>query len=793
MSKRIDMMRDRLITDKNPICIERFKITLETEEENVWELPVYRRGKTVANILDKIPIFIMDGELIVGNTASKPFGLEMDVGFSVWNKFELDSLNEEGFKLDPKDEAELLALFERRPQFGLTNGMNRMILGNNRMEPYYRSGMTLPPWRDKGVSGGTVSSGLGLGPGWILMCPDYDLPLHKGLNTMIDECEAELQSLRFFDTDSYERSVTLQAMKMSLEAMVRFAGRFAALADALAAKEKDPQRKKELLEIAETCHWVPANPARTFKEAMQTVWFVFLVFSPSPTTTIGRFDQYMYPFYKADIEAGRITDEEVLEYLQCFRLKVMEMNSQGGKEVRKRAIGRARWHNMTIGGIKSDGSDATNELSYLVLEALMRCPTTHHTITMRVAESTPESLVLKGIEAQARGLSMPAFIGDPSYINFFTTYGVSLEHARDYCITGCLDANLPGRSRSLAIGMVITPLMLEFFLNDGVDRKTDLQVGNKVGDLDRFTTYDEFHSVFMEEFTHYMSMGAERNNMETMSFASSLPDPLRSAFMVDGIKIGLDFYKRSYELQNNNLMNPVGMVNLGNSLLAIKKLVYDDKVVTLSEFKKALDANWTGYEDLRQKCLKLPKYGNDIKEVDKVIGGLYDHWAKLSNTMPAAFGGTQKPTAISVTSHQPGGAITAATPDGRCEGDILADGCASPASGTDVNGPLAIFKSALNIPQDGFAAMLLNMKFHPSSLKTEEDKKKLASAMKTYFFNGGKQVQFNVVDSEALREAQRKPDEHRDIMVRVAGFSAYFVHLNNEIQNEVIDRTIHTI
>ncbi|MFC1864130.1 pyruvate formate lyase family protein, partial [Thermodesulfobacteriota bacterium] len=464
-----------------------------------------------------------------------------------------------------------------------------------------------------------------------------------------------------------------------------------------------------------------------------------------------------------------------------------------GKEVRKRAVGKARWYNMTIGGIKSDGSDASNELSYLALEALMRCPTTHHTITMRIAESTPESLILKGLEAQAKGLSMPAFIGDPSYINFFTSYGVSLEHARDYCITGCLDANLAGRSRAITIGMFIVPKTLEFFLNDGVDSKTGLQVGNEVGDLDRFKTYDEFYSEFMEEFTNYMSMCAERNNAEAMSFGYALPDPLRSAFMVDGIKIGLDLYKRSYELQNNNLMNPVGMVNLGNSLFAIKKLVYEDKAVTLTEFKKALDADWVGYEDLRKMCLKIPKYGNDIKEVDSVVGNLYDHWVKTSNTMPAAFGGTQKATAISVTSHQPGGAITAATPDGRYEGDILADGCASPASGTDVNGPLAVFKSALNIPQDGFAAMLLNMKFHPMALKSVDDKKKLASAMKTYFFNGGKQVQFNVIDAETLREAQRRPDDHRDIMVRVAGFSAYFVQLTKEIQNEIIDRTAHSI
>ena len=216
---------------------------------------------------------------------------------------------------------------------------------------------------------------------------------------------------------------------------MRFAGRFAVLAEEMAGNETDVQRKKELLEIAETCRHVPANPARSFKEAIQTVWFIMLIFSPSPTTTIGRFDQYMYPFYKTDIAAGRITDEEVLEY-RSFPLKAMELNAIGGKEVRKRGVGRARWYNMTIGGIKSDGSDATNELSYLVLGSAhalsLYAPHPHHAGGQ---VRTLESLILKGIEAQAKGLSMPAFIGDPSYINFFLNYGVSLEHARDYVIS----------------------------------------------------------------------------------------------------------------------------------------------------------------------------------------------------------------------------------------------------------------------------------------------------------------------------------------------------------------------
>ena len=259
-------------------------------------------------------------------------------------------------------------------------------------------------------------------------------------------------------------------------------------------------------------------------------------------------------------------------------------------------------------------------------------------------------------------------------------------------------------------------------------------------------------------------MGAERNN-------ASKPGSLRRHHFARSLAVG--FYGERHQGRHRLLQAQLRaakqqsdesrgqLVNLGNSLFAIKKLVYEDKAVTLSEFKKALDANWQGHEELRKKCLTLPKYGNDIAAVDRVIAGLYDHWGKTANTLPAAFGGTQKATAISVTSHQPGGAITAATPDGRLEGTILAYGCASPASGTDTKGPLAVFKSAMNIPQDLFAAMLLNMKFHPSALKSEEDRKKLAAAMKTYFFNGGKQVQFNVVDRDlarctgASRRAQR--------------------------------------
>jgi formate C-acetyltransferase len=263
--------------------------------------------------------------------------------------------------------------------------------------------------------------------------------------------------------------------------------------------------------------------------------------------------------------------------------------------------------------------------------------------------------------------------------------------------------------------------------------------------------------------------------------------------MDGGIHSGLDCYAQPYKFESNQLLNPVGMMNLAQSLYAIKKLVFEEKDVTLPELIEVLDSNWQGREDLRKKCLALDHYGNGVNEIDEIVGECYTFWADVADTIPSALGGHFRCSAISVTSHQPGGALVGATPDGRYAGEILADACASPLRGTDTHGPLAVFRSALHIQQDRFQAMLMNMKIHPSALKTDDDKMKLASAIRTYFANGGKQVQFIVCDAKTLEEAKAHPEEHRDLMVRVAGYSAYFVQLTPGLQDEVITRTAHEL
>lgn len=791
MTDRIRRMMNSIVRDNFPVCISKFKTTCRVITETNGLPIITRRAKLLAALLDEIPIYILDDELMVGGGASKPGALEVDADYGAWDEEEIAALRADGFTVDPEDEKELLELYKTAPPFRTyIGGQYDAVAGNDELYSFLLSGMISPPWKSKrGPGGGMAQSGYGLGPGFQLMSVDYDFVLSNGLNKLIEIAQEKLHSLKFYDKDSVEQSYTYQAMIESMEALKRFSKRFAALAEEMAEKEERPQRKKELLEIADTCRWIPDNPPRTFRDAVQFFWFIFQMVTPSPTACIGRFDQYMYPYYKADIEAGRITNEEVIELLEMIRIRDYEFNRIYGKEGRKKNNGYAKWHNMTIGGVKRDGSDATNELSYLILDAVMDTKLPHHTVTLRVADSTPKEIMLKALECLKAGCSMPAFISDNSYIAYFVNGGMPIEDARNYCPAGCLDAEVPGKTRTTGCTMFNMPMTINMFFDRGVNRRTGLKFGLDTGDVTRFATWEEFYGAYKVHLQHYMDISAQNNNMRAAVMRDIFPCPIRSAFIPECLENGEDFHRHEFQFENAIVMNPVGMVNAANSLYAVKKLVFEDKVTTLSELKAAMDANWAGYEDLQKKCRECDKYGNDVSAVDEVLADLYKFWHDETVKFPAVFGGHQRATALSITAHYPAGQLSYATPDGRNDGEMLADGCASPVQGSDHNGPLSMLNSALRINMDDYQTMLLNMKLHPTALKTVEDMEKVAAMIRTYLTNGGKHIQFNVTDKEQLEEAQREPELHKDLMVRVAGYSAYFVYLNDKMQKELIDRT----
>ena len=799
MNERIKRMKEALRISKYPLCVEFFRLANESLDETAGEPMILRRAKLHAHILDNMTIFIEPDDLLCGSGASKPFGLEMQYEYGVWTKDEVESLKSEIYTIDPEDEKELYELNERfagnTANSNLVEAMGKSLGQNERLWPFMKSGVILPPWKDKkgGSGGGFAMSGYGLGPGFALVCVDFARILNEGAKSVIEEAKQCLKDLRYESIDAVEKRNFWEGVVIVFEAWVRLANRYADLAEQMAADETDEKRKAELLEMARICHKVPYEPAETFREACQAFWFTFLMVCPSPTSTIGRFDQYMYPFYRKDIDEGRITDEEVLELLEIIRIKNMKLNRVSGKANRAKNAGMAKWYNMTIGGQKADGSDATNELTYLILDAAIDTHVPHHTVTVRVHEGTPEKLMVKALECVKTGLGMPAFIGDKSYINFFShmseTNKLPEEVSRDYVATGCVDGNIPAVTRTQVAVFFIIPQAMDIAMHNGFCRFTKEIVGKEVGDVREMKTFEEFKDAVYDEIRYLMRMANERENVEMIVERELFPDVFRSALMKDGVKYGHDMFDRRFEFENGAVLGAVGGVNTGNALLAIKRLVFDEKKYTMAQLLEALDADWEGYEDMQADFKAQPKYGNNIKEVDDMVAEVYQMYSDYAYTLPCVYGDTLKPNAISISAHQPGGAVTGATADGRKGGEILADASLSPDHGQDVRGPLAVFQSAMDVNQDGYQGTLMNMKFHPSNLKTEDDLKKLGTMIKTYLTHGGKHIQFNVVDRAEMEDAKVHPEDHPELIVRVAGYSAYFTRLPESIQNEVIERT----
>ena len=798
MTDRVRRLKDRLKVDKYPICTEKAQIITESFKRNDGWPTIVKRARAVADYLDRKTIFIEPDELLVGNVACRPMGMELGSGGPGWPDDDLDDLLSGGqITISPEDRKVVRDLDEYWLNTGRTQDEHQGSYYNDeRLWPFIRRGFLCPPWKRKdqgrGQGAAGVGWGLGMGP-TSLNCPDYEKVIKTGYQTIVDSARQHLLDLRFYDDEAVYKADFYHACLEVFPAAIRIANRYADEAERQARECADPKRAAELTEIARICRKVPAQPAETFREALQSFYFYWLLVA-SGTTPGGRFDQYMYPYYKADLEAGRITRAEALELLECLRIKIMQLNFVGGgKGQREKWAGMARWHNFVIGGCDRDGKESSNELTYLLMEAAKECQTPHNTLTLRVSKDTPKELMVEALKVVRTGIGMPAFISEDSYAGFLVNEGIDPAEAREFAIAGCMDIMLPGRSRNQAFGMLITPMILLLAINDGVDPKTGEQLGPRTGRLSDFATWDEFYAAYLKQLDHIIGEVVEEHNVLIVTQREMYPDVLHSAFLEDGMEVAKDGLNRKMKFENGLAVNVVGMANSADSLAALKKLVFDDKTVSADDMLDALLHNWEGHEDIQQACLAAPKYGNHIDYVDDLAGRLWHDLSGLVRKYPSAFGGTALPTAISITAHAPGGALTTATPDGRNDGDTFADASISPEQGKDVSGPLAVLQSAMHIPQGEFMATLMNMKFSPNSLKTDDDLGKLADMIKVYLTNGGKQIQFNVVSKETLLAAQRDKESYRDLIVRVAGYSAYYTTLTTRVQDEIIARSEQTL
>ncbi len=627
--------------------------------------------------------------------------------------------------------------------------------------------------------------------------PDYPTVLNKGLNWLIAVAEEKLSKVVVWDLGNLEARSKYdfyQAVIICLKAAIKLAQRYASLARETAEAEADPERRQELLRIAETCEWVPANPARNFYEAVQSVWFIMLA-SLIEEEGCGiqpwRFSQYMYPFYKKDMDEGRITREQAIELLEFLFLKMKETFFMT-PVVGLAANGGQTSKYFSLGGVTADGKDATNEIDYLLVETQRRLRLPEPALTVFYHDKMPEDFLHECVKLIRTGIGQPQFKNnDVAIARELYHQGCSLEEARDVSTVYCVSAAIPRSSAVCFGGPFNMAKVIELTFNNGRDPMTGgVQMGPMTGGVESFTSYEEFYEAFREQLSYLLIRHREYNLIELNTVAELYPVPWRSAVHDDCLEKGLSLDAGGAKYYTGGPLITAG-IDAANSLTAIKKLVFDEKKITLKKLKEALDANFDGYEEIQRMCLDAPKFGNDDDYADRIARQVWDLVYDVFKESPLDRNrkGT-RPEPYSIALHNFFGYITGALPTGRNAGEALTDASVSPMPGTDLNGPTALAKSAasaMDVVKHG--TNHLNMRFHPSSLEGVKGAKSLISLIRTYMQLGGDHIQFNNVSSETLRDAQTHPENHTDLVVRVAGFSAFYVHLDKGIQDEIMKRT----
>lgn len=777
---RVETIKERFIKITPGICVERAQLITESYRETEDQPIHIQRAKALEKILDGMTIFIQDDELVVGNQCTKPRSAPVYPEFSCkWLEAELDRLE--------KRTGDVFLISEEKKQilrdlFPYWDGKTSNELATALMPEDAKNAQAA------GVF--TVGNYYFNGVGHVSV--DYAKVLAKGLNGIIDEAETEMANLDITDPADLKKMHFLNAVIIANEAVIRFAGRFAAEAEKLAGGEKDAKRKGELKEIARICGKVPGNPAETFGEAIQSFWFIQLVLqieSNGHSISPMRFDQYMYPYLKMDTGISTAQAQELLDLLY---IKFSEINKVRDEGSTKAFGGYPMFQNLIVGGVDREGMDATNELSYMCLQATANSMLYQPSISIRVHSGTPLELYRRAAEVSRLGLGMPAYYSDRVIIPALLSRGLTREDARDYGIIGCVEPQVGGKTEGWHDAAFFNMAkVLELALNNGVDPLTGTQLSAKTGDLESFKSFDDVMEAYRKQMEDFVKLLVISDNAVDIAHGERAPLPFLSSLVDDCIAKGKSLQEGG---AHYNFTGPqgVGVANVADSLTAISKLVFDDMAITLVELKKALATNFEGVkmESLRQMLLnRAPKYGNDDEYADLLAheGALI--YCKEVEKYTNPRGGRFQPGLYPVSANVPLGTSVGATPDGRKSGTPLADGV-SPVSGLDHSGPTAAVKSVARLDHAiASNGTLLNMKFHPNALKDERGIQNLVGVTETFFNGGGSHIQYNVVSRDTLLDAQKNPDKYQGMVVRVAGYSAFFTSLDKAIQDDIITRT----
>jgi formate C-acetyltransferase len=781
MNKRIQKLR-KLSFETNPsLSIERALIQTKFYKENFgkYSIPVMR-GLNFLEICKLKTIYFGDGELIVGERGPKPKAVPTFPELTCHSVEDFNVLN--------------------------TREMQRYTIGKEDIDVYEKE--VIPYWSGKSMRERIFSHvpeawKRAYEAGLFTEFMEQRAPGHTALDGKIYEngmlnfkhqIQEEIAKLDFLnDAEATDKKEQLDGMFISCDAAIIFAERHAELAEELAKTEKDPKRKKELQKIAEVCKWVPANAPRTFYEAIQMYWFVHLgtitELNGWDAMNPGHFDQHLTPFYEKEITEGTLTRDEAKELLSCFWIKVNNHPAPPKVGITAKESGTYNdFTNINIGGVKRNGADGVSEVSYIMLEIVEELHVLQPGNSVHVSTKTPDRFLKEACKVIRQGHGYPSIFNPDIYIQEMLRQGKSLEDAREGGCSGCIEVGAFGKEAYILTGYLNVPKIIEITLNNGVNPLTGKQVSIETGNPRDFKTYEELYDAFLKQLNYIVNQKIFVSNYIDRMFAKYSPATFLSVVIEDCITKGKDYYNGGPRY-NTNYIQCTGLGTVTDSLSALKKHVFEDKTVTMNAVLNAISKNFEGEEILRQTIINnTPFYGNDDNYADDIALQVYNDLYDSIDGKPNTKGETFHLNMLSTTCHVYFGKVMGATPNGRFAHKSISDGT-SPSHGADINGPSAVIKSLTKIDQVKSGGTLLNQRFLPSLLKRDEDLKKLGQLVRSYFALGGHHIQFNIVDTATLLAAQENPEDYKDLLVRMAGYSDYFNDMNADLQQEVIDRT----
>jgi len=750
---RIDRLREAFLALRSTVSIDRARIETRVMKETAGEPMITRRAKVFAAVAREMPIDIYPDELIVGWSGVRPHCTNISPP-SVQYMAALSSAG--GYR-------------GRATSIGLSDEDMRELV--EELTPY---------WKEQGR--------MGTGSHYGHNSHNYEKALKKGLLGIKKEAEERLARLDRTEPEELAKVPFLEGVVLVMEAAAEIGGRFAVRARELAEKEADATRKAELLGIAEICDQVPANPARTLHQALQSVRFIWVmlcweIFNDGGFCP-GRADQYLYPYYESDVGEGRITREEAQELLDCYILKVGNAGSSAS---------------MAVGGVGADGNDATNELSYMFVEAIMHTRLAGPAFAVLVHSKTPDSFLIKACQLCALGSGHPQFLNYDVMVAQALARGgtggptITLEDARSATNVGCLELVIPGKDSGYLYFTHYSnhALAMDLVMTNGLRRSDGAKIGLETGDPRQFRSFEEVQEAFRQQLSWIRGKVQMAGTARERKLIELSPTVFESALLDDCIEKGICREEGGAHYNFNVGITQLGSADAGDSLTAIRKLVFEDKKISMDQLCDALDSNFEGHDDIRKMCLQVPKFGNDDDYADEQVAWVLHEWVSEFSKMKNLRGGYCSPGGSSMAAYVPEGKLVGALPSGRLAWEPLAD-ATSPSSGNDRKGPTAVLKSMGKIDNvEILGGTPLNMRIDPAVFKNGDGFKRLADVIRTFIDQKIFHLQVNVVSSETLRAAQKEPEEYRDLTVKVAGYNAFFTHLNRPLQDSIIARTEH--